>query len=210
MGEDEETRAGMTRRSLVVGVAGIAALAGLGCVKFQPSTAVVRPPGGQDEQALLAACIRCEKCIEVCPRGAIKLEHIEDGILAMRTPQMNFYSDYCDFCERENGGAALCAAACPTGALDPAKATGAIIGKAHLTREWCLAYLDTGCHFCYDACPYGAIELDDHRRPYVIADRCNGCGACESVCVSLTEGSRSMSSDAKTRAIVVKAEGAQG
>jgi ferredoxin-type protein NapG len=36
----------------------------------------------------------------------------------------------------------------------------------------------------------------------VIADKCNGCGACESVCVSLKEGS--ISSGATKRAIVVE------
>ena len=39
-------------------------------------------------------------------------------------------------------------------------------------------------------------------HPVVIADRCNGCGACESVCVSLKAGS--IASGATERAIVIR------
>lgn len=199
-------RGGITRRSLIYGAGGIAVLAGLGCLKFTPAEALVRPPGGQDEPSLIANCVRCEKCVEVCPRDAIKLAHIEDGVLSMRTPQMDFYRNYCDFCAEENGGVPLCAATCATGALSLSAATAEdiVIGVANLKRDWCLAYHDTGCHVCYDACPYEAIELDELHRPYVVEDKCNGCGACEAVCVSLTNASRSLSPDATTRAIVVE------
>lgn len=199
----------ISRRSLCVGAGSIAALLGLGCVKFLPEEALVRPPGGQDEAALLAGCIRCEKCVEACPREVIKLAHLEDGLISMRTPQMNFYSDYCDFCAEENGGNPRCIEVCTTGALRLPKGTAAedvILGKAVLYTDWCLAYHDTGCHVCYDACPYEAIELDEeNHRPYVIEDKCNGCGACEAVCVSLTNGSRAIATDATGRAIQVKA-----
>ena len=59
--------------------------------------------------------------------------------------------------------------------------------------------------YCYDACPYEAIELTgEGANPHVsvLADKCNGCGACESVCVSLKAGS--IVSGAQERAIVVK------
>jgi ferredoxin-type protein NapG len=199
----------ISRRSLCVGAGGIAALLALGCVKFVPDQAIVRPPGGQDEAALLAGCIRCEKCVEICPRDVLKLTHIEDGVVAIRTPQMNFYSDYCDFCVEENGGQPLCVDACATGALSIPEgqvATEIILGKAYLETDWCLAYHDTGCHICYDNCPYEAIELDELLRPYVLEDKCNGCGACEATCVSLTAGSRSIAPDATGRAIQVKVQ----
>ena len=98
--------------------------------------------------------------------------------------------------------------ACPTEALKlPADATAenTIIGKAVIREDWCLAYKLTGCRFCYDACPYEAIELTgEGANPHVsvLADKCNGCGACESVCVSLKAGS--IVSGAQERAIVVK------
>lgn len=126
---------------------------------------------------------------------------------------MNYASDYCDFCAQEHGGVPKCASACSTGALSSAAkvidASAIKLGCADLSQDLCLAYHDTGCRTCYDACPYEAMGLDEQGRPYVIADRCNGCGACESVCVSLTNGSLSLSKSGESRtdrrAIVVAA-----
>lgn len=197
---------GMSRRSLCFGIGGAAALLALGGVgAVMPAEAVVRPPGGQDEAPLLASCVRCEKCYEVCPQHAIVPSHIENGVLQMRTPTFDFSKGWCDFCEEGNGGVPLCAQCCPTGALDAAKSLAARqdgIGKAELNKDWCLAYRLIGCKFCYDACPYGAMELDANGRPYVIEEKCNGCGACENACVSLQNGS--ISTGATSRAIVVK------
>lgn len=173
-----------------------------------PAEAQVRPPGGQDENRLVASCIRCERCVEACPRGALRPAHIEDGIVSVRTPTTNFNDGWCDFCADENDGVPLCVAACPTEALAlPADATAetTIIGKAVLIREWCLAWdKNNGCRFCYDACPYEAIELDENGRPVVVPDNCNGCGACQSVCVSQKEGS--YATGATSRAIIVVPE----
>ena len=124
-----------------------------------------------------------------------------------RTPEMSFYSDYCDFCADENGGVPKCAAGCPTGALSAPSADAAqqcVLGAATLVEDWCLAYSGTGCQECYNACPYDATALDDYGRPYVLPDKCNGCGACEAACVSLTNGSRSLNSEATSRAITVR------
>lgn len=206
-GEPKEKRyGGMTRRTLCLGVGGAAVLLGLGGLKYVGVAPVIRPPGGQDEERLIAACIRCEKCYEICPRDVIAPAHIEDGILNMRTPTFDFSSNFCDWCEEENGGNPLCVKVCPTKALElPAGATveNTIIGKAIIHEDWCLAYKLIGCRFCYDACPYEAMGLDENDRPYVIEEKCNGCGACESVCVSLQNGS--IAEGATDRAIVVHA-----
>lgn len=197
--------AGMTRRTLCTGVVGIAALLGLGAVNLAPKEDLVRPPGGQDEERVIGACVRCERCVESCPRGVIAPAHIEDGVLAMRTPVMDFADDRCDFCVEENGGVPLCVESCPTRALelpvgvDP---QSCVLGVAKIRTEWCLAYSAAGCRFCYDACPYEAIRLDDDLRPHIIEEKCNGCGACEAVCVSLKNGS--ISRGANERAVTVK------
>lgn len=165
---------------------------------------IIRPPGGQDEERLLSACIRCEKCYEICPRDVIAPAHIENGVLGMLTPTLDFSSDYCDWCSADNNQMPLCVQVCPTEALalpEGATVENTIIGKAAITEDWCLAYKLIGCRFCYDACPYEAMGLDEHNRPYVVEDACNGCGACESVCVSLQNAS--ISEGATARAIVI-------
>ena len=203
---------GMSRRSFALGCGGVAALFALGGLKVAPATALVRPPGGQDEEHLIGSCIRCERCVEACPQGALRPAHLEDGILGVRTPTGNFDKGWCDFCESANGGDPLCAKACPTEALrlaPGANAQTAVIGKAYIIRDWCLAYRNTGCRFCYEACKdtagYDAIQLDANNRPSVIEDKCVGCGACQSVCVSQKEGS--IKEGTTSRAIIVVAEG---
>lgn len=190
--------ASVTRRTLMIGVGGTVALLGLGALRYVGHNPIVRPPGGTDESHLVSACIRCEKCYEACPRKVIKPAKIEDGLLGMRSPTLNFETNYCDFCAEENNGTPLCVHSCPTQALwlpEGANAHNTVLGLAHIDQHTCLAYRDTGCHFCYDACAeagYDAIELSGDgysAKPVVVADKCVGCGACESVCVSLQNGS---------------------
>lgn len=195
----------ITRRTLCLSVGGVAVMLGLGGLKFVDRNAVIRPPGGQDEERLISACIRCEKCYEICPRNVIAPSHLENGLLTMRTPTLDFSRDYCDWCTETLGTRPLCAEVCPTQALKlPEEATpeNTIIGTAVITEDWCLAYRLIGCRFCYDACPYEAMELDEIGRPSVINDLCNGCGACESVCVSMQNAS--LVEGATARAITIK------
>ena len=195
---------GITRRALCAGGISAAALIALGGLRYVGHNPLPRPPGGQNEAHLVDACIRCERCYEVCPRHVIVPAHIEDGLLGMRTPTFDFETNYCDFCTEENGGVPLCVQSCPTEALvlpEGATPETTIMGIATIDQYQCLAFRDSGCRYCYDACPYEAIEMRDNK-PYIIADKCNGCGACESVCVSLKAGS--IAAGATERAVVVR------
>lgn len=208
----EHAYRGVTRRSLILGIGGIVTLGLLGGIRFAGAPPLVRPPGGQDYDRLIVGCICCEKCVEVCPQQVIKPAHIEDGIVGMRSPVLRFKSSYCDWCNEGGDGIPLCVEVCPTEALTlPQNATAetTLLGLAELNTETCLAFRDNGCRFCYDACPYSAMELDEHNRPSVLVEHCNGCGACESVCVSLENGSVS-SSGIFERAIVVRALDSDG
>lgn len=209
MGEhDEKVKgSGISRRGFAVGCAGAAVMLGLGGVKYLPSQALCRPVGGQDEGQLVSACIHCERCREACPKTAIAPAHIEAGILNARTPRMDFKAGWCDFCENEPGGP-RCIAVCPTAALkaeNPGPHT-VVIGVAKLTRDWCLAARGMGCHSCVDACPYEALSLGYDHVPVIDESKCNGCGACEFACISLTAGSLSgtLSVPPTDRAITVQ------
>ncbi|MBR2789263.1 MAG: 4Fe-4S dicluster domain-containing protein [Eggerthellaceae bacterium] len=183
----------ISRRDLVVGAGATCALLGLGAVHLFGDKSLLRPPGAQDEARLLALCIRCGKCMEICPERIIRPAHIEDGVLNMRTPTLNFMEGWCTWCgDSDDNPQPLCAKTCPTGAISIsafAEPATTILGKAILDRDHCLAYRNTGCRFCYDACPYDAVVIDENKRPSVIADLCNGCGACEAACVSLKNAS---------------------
>lgn len=188
----EKTYAGMTRRTLCMGVGAAAVMLGIGGVGAVSAQSIVRPPGGQDEERLWGSCIRCEKCYEVCPRSVIVPAALEQGLMNARTPTLTLNGNWCDWCAEENGGVPLCVESCPTQALSlPADATAenTVLGIAVLNEDLCLAYRLTGCRFCYDACEYEAMGLNEIGQPFVLNDICNGCGACQSVCVSLESGS---------------------
>ena len=129
--------------------------------------------------------------MEACHKNAIVPAGMENGFLNMRTPTMDFHAGWCDFCEDANDGFPMCVEVCPTKALDlerGAKHEDIVIGKPLLIKDWCLAYRLTHCRDCYDACDFDAIELDSNKRPHLVLDKCNGCGACEYVCRSMTAG----------------------
>lgn len=206
----KRARGGVTRRDVCLGAGAIVALLAFGGVRYLGQAAAVRPPGGQDEDHLMSACVRCGKCIQVCPHHIIKPMHVEDGLMGVRTPYLDFNEAWCDWCADANGGVPLCAEVCPTRALAlPAGASAEtlILGKAVLRTDWCLAYKKLSeCRWCYNACPYEAIVLDDYQRPVVVYDRCNGCGACQSACISLESGSLSDNMDAKAITVAVEEE----
>ena len=205
-GQTKETasknKPNVTRRTFTIGAVGACAAIGLGSVKFFPKQDQLRPPGAQDETMLITSCIRCNKCREICPQNAIGFGHVENGFLNTRTPIMDFKSGYCDFCKDEDGGP-KCAQVCPTGAIEKLDNTdNVVLGKAELNRNWCLAARGMGCHECVDHCPYDAIYIGDDHVPVVKFDLCNGCGACEFYCISMSSGA--LIDEASDRAILVK------
>lgn len=184
----EASPARITRRSFL-GVAGVSAtlfaLGGFGTLTAQG--ALLRPPGGQDEQALLAGCNHCGRCVSTCHAKAIGIATLADGLLEARTPVMRYNLGFCDFCGD-------CVDACATGALRPFDAeaaqagdtTACCVGKARLDRETCLAWTSDSCNLCYEECPYEAIVLNASGLPVIDEALCNGCGVCEYVCPVLS------------------------
>ncbi len=107
-----EERRRLLRSIAVGGAVTCAALTGLLDHRLAHAAPRLRPPGSLDEDAFLAACIKCGQCVQVCPIEAIRLGDLLEG-LGNGVPYIVARDQACDFsCD-----ATQCILACPTGAL---------------------------------------------------------------------------------------------
>ncbi|MBS0198694.1 MAG: 4Fe-4S binding protein [Planctomycetes bacterium] len=133
-----------------------------------------RPPGAVPEAAFLSGCTRCNKCIEVCPVGAI-VHAPERFREAAGTPMIDPYSAACVMCTDTP-----CIAACEPSVLQAQRPKK--MGVAWVQHMACLAYTGSFCTVCSERCPVeGAIEVK-LGKPRIREDICTGCGVCASVC----------------------------
>lgn len=138
----------------------------------------------------MAVCIRCNRCLEVCPYNSIRRAGWGTSI---GTPYVLPEQKACYLCM-------ACCRLCPTGALDkhlknPEQVT---MGKARIDEAICYSHLfldhdvlpeNAGkkigalCNTCYNVCPLAdkAITLKNNLFP-VILDGCVGCGICVERC----------------------------
>lgn len=167
----------MTRRNFLQGICSAGLLVALGSLTATANSpeGLLRPPGGQDRRWFESLCLKCNKCLEVCPTNVVDLATLEDGILESRTPILNFHLGYCTFCGK-------CVDVCPTRALKPQDPKTYRLGVARVDEKNCIAFQWNGCTACKAACKYNAISLDKSNRPVVDERKCNGCGQCEFVC----------------------------
>jgi NapH/MauN family ferredoxin-type protein len=145
-------------------------------VKFTyKNSYLLRPPGAVKEEIFLERCIRCLKCIKICPTQTLTTCEFSDGISLIYTPKLVPELGGCELCM-------LCNKICPSGALIPITPDKVKIGTAIIERERCLAWSKNKlCLICMEVCPVGAIS-SFKIYPLVNKDKCVGCGVCEKNC----------------------------
>lgn len=184
-------------RRQVLGALGISvgglALLKIGPRNHHPDPYRLRPPGAQ-EATLLSSCIRCGKCIRVCPTQGLQPSLTQSGLEGLWTPILVPRLGPCDF------SCTACGDLCPTGAipklpLEEKRKTP--LGKAYVNPDLCIPWSGRGeCIVCEEMCPIPekAIVLEERplrsalgekrtaQAPVVLHARCIGCGLCESKC----------------------------
>ncbi|MDY0061135.1 MAG: 4Fe-4S binding protein [Myxococcota bacterium] len=171
-----------------------------------PGTAAppLRPPWALPEDEFLARCVRCGACVRVCPTGTLRPFFLEEGPLALWTPEL---VPTLGGCKPECN---LCAQACPTGAIAPFDLVTKYQVKAGIAKfdlRRCVAYgpAERPCSACLPVCPTAAFRI--HRCMHtgipkpraVLADRCVGCGLCEYVCTIETHGEPALTTSGRGR-----------
>jgi len=184
-----------SRRKFIYGVfASLGLAAFLSAIESFRSVAVLRPPGAVSEEEFLSRCIRCGRCVDVCPTHGIKLSGLLESGLG--TPVMNGYcAVYLELVNPDpeknlvfkiNGSKGTpclrCIDACPTGALTPISVEEIKIGHAVINRKTCLSWNEVLCFRCVSTCPYNAVTIVQGGGPSVVRDVCTGCSQCVYVC----------------------------
>lgn len=131
----------------------------------------VRPPYANASMDFLSVCSHCQDtpCVGACEEEIIFLD-------AAQTPCLDFTKRGCTFCE-------ACAKACPSGILELSN-DATLLVEARIDVLSCMAWHQSICNSCLDACDASAIRFLGLFRPEIKADACTGCGWCIARCPS--------------------------
>jgi len=177
------------------GVAGVT-LVKTAAVDRNRSGNMIRPPGALEEDRFLDRCIRCHECVRICASTGACLQPalLQGGWEAFWSPIAVLRSGYCEY------SCNLCGQVCPTGAITSLaleKKQRLRMGTAYFDKSRCIPwYSHVDCLVCEEHCPVPekAIKFDIQQVrtfdgtlktvmfPYVVEERCIGCGICETKC----------------------------
>ncbi|MDA0337157.1 MAG: 4Fe-4S binding protein [bacterium] len=215
-----QTEIPVSRRGFLGAAAGgIVAVLGIESVASATEQQLpVRPPMSVPENEFLDMCIRCGACFKVCPNSVLQPQGFSGGLDGLWTPRV--VADWSG-CEPSCNN---CGQICPTGAI---RALGldekrvARMGLAEVKQNCLPLAGEQECQLCVDECNragYEAIEFErvhpqidaqgfpvegtGFAAPVVVADKCVGCGLCQSVCHRIQVKGRSLLAES---AIVVYA-----
>lgn len=140
---------------------------------------LIRPPNALKEEKFVNACVRCGKCMKVCPTGGLQPCLFEGGWEALWTPVLVSSIGPCEsHCN-------ACFQVCPTGAIRPFKVEEKPkikMGTAVINRSTCLVWVyGEVCFVCVEVCPYKAARKTE-KGLVVLREVCVGCGICEFNC----------------------------
>lgn len=142
-----------------------------GQTKQKALKALIRPPYNSDERLFAQICSACSDapCLVSCPEEIIALD---DG----KIPYIVFTQSGCTFCEE-------CAKACPHEVLVLSSTCHANIrANFKIDTVQCMAWNQTICQSCADACEAKAIAFFGMLRPLIEMKKCTGCGMCYAPC----------------------------
>jgi ferredoxin len=180
-------------------VGGLAGAAAIRLPSDPDTVAVVRPPGSVPEEQFLQLCIRCGACFQACPNNVLQPLGFDQRVEGLWTPRVAADWSGCE------PSCANCGQVCPTGAiraLPLEEKRVARMGLAEVNTETCLPHAGReDCQLCVDECEtagYHAIEFvrvgtrtdpagepipdSGFLAPVVLADKCVGCGLCQTRC----------------------------
>ncbi|MFH2123816.1 MAG: 4Fe-4S dicluster domain-containing protein [Pseudomonadota bacterium] len=160
---------------------------GKSLLKSPVTTNQLRPPGAVPEEIFAGKCIRCGRCVEVCPYRSVKLLDIRAGVFT-GTPIITATEIPCYLCMK-------CVLICPTGTLRKIKQQETRMGLAVVNRHRCHTWEGSIiCRTCFDVCPFkGQAIILDELRPIINTDHCVGCGICTHACpVTGEDGSKAI------------------
>lgn len=141
--------------------------------KIKSTPAAIRLPWVINEKHFIDGCTQCGDCITSCEENIIVKG---DGGF----PEIDFSKGECTFCQK-------CIDVCNQPLFVDEREDSQTAWQLDIKiKSNCLAMNQVVCQSCQDSCETEAISFkyihSKIPQPQIELDKCNGCGACVSIC----------------------------